>query len=212
MKLLHHHYKYHHNKKKFYIPTGLWDALKDCLKRKARFIVMPIGINGLTTLRKPYAHANFLIYNTETKVLERFEPYGNPISNLLHVPDFEKKLADLFNNNVHKDMIREVYAPLSFCPSLNVQRIQMNDRDKRLGDAAGFCIAWSVWYADIRMSNPKKSRSEVVAIGIEKLQKNPYSFTEFIRSYSSFLTKFGEELRTSNNPADVFASYVRKNA
>lgn len=197
---------------KFYIPTGLWDAVKDCLKRKVRFIVMPLGISGLTILRKPYSHANFLIYNTETKALERFEPYGNPNSILLDVPDFEKKLADLFNNNVYKDMIREVYAPLSFCPSFNVQRIQINDRDKKIGEAAGFCVAWAVWYADIRMSNPKKSRSEVVDIGIEKLQKNPYSFTQFIRSYSSFLTMFGEELKMTNNPAAVFASYVRKSS
>ena len=196
----------------FYIPLGLWDAIKDCLKRKPRFIVMPLGINGLSQQGLPASHANFLIYNTETKVLERFEPHGKPMSNFLNIPNFEKKLADLFNNNVHKDMIKEVYAPLSFCPSVNVQKIQVDEREKKIGDAGGFCVAWSAWYADIRMSNPKKSRSEVVAIGIEKLQKNPYSFTQFIRSYSSFLTNVGEQLKNSNNPASVFAAYIRKSS
>jgi glutaredoxin len=196
----------------FYIPLGLWDAVKDCLKKKARFIAMPLGINGLSQQGLPSSHANFLIYNRETKVLERFEPHGNPMSNFLNIPNFEKKLADLFNNNVYKDMIKEVYAPLSFCPSLNVQTIQVYEREKKLGDAGGFCVAWSAWYADIRMSNPKKSRSEVVSIGIEKLRKNPYSFTQFIRSYASFLTNVGEQLKNSNNPSAVFAAYVRKNS
>ena len=196
----------------FYIPLGLWDAIKDCLKRKPRFIVMPLGINGKSSIGTPSSHANFLVYNTETKVLERFEPHGNPMTAYLNIPNFEKKLADLFNNNVHKDMIKEVYAPLSFCPSVNVQKIQVDEREKKIGDAGGFCVAWSAWYADIRMSNPKKSRSEVVAIGIEKLKKNPYSFTQFIRSYSSFLTKVGEQLKNSNNPAAVFAAYVRKSS
>jgi len=200
------------NENIFYIPLGLWGAIKDCLKRKPRFIVMPLGINGLSSIGTPSSHANFLIYNTDTKVLERFEPHGKPMANFLNIPDFEKKLADLFNNNVHKDMIKEVYAPLSFCPAVNVQKIQVDEREKKIGDTGGFCVAWSAWYADIRMSNPKKSRSEVVAIGIEKLKKNPYSFTQFIRSYSSFLTNVGEQLKNSNNPAAVFASYVRKSS
>jgi glutaredoxin len=200
------------DKNMFYIPVGLWDSIKDCLKRKPRFIVMPLGINGINSWGKRASHANFLIYNTGTKVLERFEPHGKPMANFLNIPDFEKKLADLFNNNVHKDMIREVYDPLSFCPAVNVQKIQVNELDKKIGEIGGFCVAWSAWYADIRMSNPKKSRSEVVSIGIEKLKKNNYSFTQFIRSYSSFLTKVGEQLKNSNNPAAVFAAYVRKSS
>lgn len=195
----------------FHIPVGFWVALINCLQRKPRFIVMPLGIDGLY-LGKPASHANFLIYNTETKVLERFEPHGKPMADFLNIPHFAKKLADLFNNNVHKDMIREVYEPLSFCPALNVQKIQANELERKIGEVGGFCVAWSAWYADIRMSNPKKSRSEVVSIGIEKLQKSPYSFTEFIRSYSSFLTKVGEQLKKSNNPAAVFAAYVRKSS
>jgi len=199
------------NENMFYIPVGLWDSIKDCLKRKPRFIVMPLGINGLVKSKR-VSHANFLIYNAGTKVLERFEPHGKPMANFLNIPNFEKKLAELFNNNVHKDMIREVYDPLSFCPAVNVQKIQSNEFDKKIGEIGGFCVAWSAWYADIRMSNPKKSRSEVVSMGIEKLKKNNYSFTQFIRSYSSFLTKVGEQLKNSNNPAAVFAAYVRKSS
>ena len=196
-------------KNNFYIPLGLWDAVKACLKRKARFIVMPLGITGIMSTGESASHANFLIYNSETKALERFEPHGVPNSAFLNVPNFEKKLAELFNNNVDKDMIRDVYAPLSFCPAVNVQIIQAREKEIKLGEAPGFCVAWSAWYADIRMSNPKKSRSEVVNIGIEKLRKNPYSFTQFIRSYSSFLTRVGDQLKKSNNPARVFASYTR---
>ena len=196
---------------KFYVPTGLWDAVKSCLRRKARFIVMSLGINGINNNGIHSSHANFLVYNSETKALERFEPQGTPTSKFLHVPNFEKKLYDLFNKNVCKDMIDDVYAPLSFCPAINVQRIQYKENDKQIGEVGGFCVAWAAWYADIRLSNPKKSRSEVVALGIEKLQKNPYSFTRFIRSYSAFLTKVGNELKRSNNPSAVFASYVRKN-
>ncbi|NDC31820.1 MAG: hypothetical protein EBZ58_13000 [Bacteroidetes bacterium] len=191
--------------KKFNVPKGLWDAVRACLKRKARFIVMPLGINAPGA-----SHANFLIYNSETKSLERFEPHGMvPETSSLNIPELEEELGNLFNRNISRDMVDEVFAPVCFCPAVNVQAIQVAENQKKFEDAEGFCVAWAAWYADVRLSNPKKSRSEVISIAIEKLRKNTYSFTQFIRSYASFLTRVGDQLKTATNPARVFTTYLK---
>ena len=193
--------------KKFIVPDGLWDAVRSCLKKKATFIVLPLGINTNVA-----DHANFLVYNSLTKSLERFDPCGFPKGDIFNPTKLDEQLGHLFNKNVQPEMVKDVYDPLSFCPLINFQKIQKNEHQNIPGDPEGFCVAWAAWYADIRLSNPNKSRTQVVKMAMETLYKNTKSFSQFIRSYSVFLSTFSKKLAKSNNPADVFASYARKNS
>jgi glutaredoxin len=191
----------------FLIPIGLWESIKSCLAKGSKFIVMPIGfscINGS-------AHANFLVYNSETKELERFEPYGFVKKNCLNPPNFSKKLGELFNKYVKKDMVKKVFDPLSFCPNISFQFIEEGElKEKKPSDPKGFCLAWSSWYADTRLANPNKTREEVVNMSLKELQTNPKSFTQYIRSYSGFLEKIGKEIKRGENPGKVFAKHLQK--
>jgi glutaredoxin len=193
-------------KNNFVVPVGLWNSIKSCLAKKSKFIVMPFGFNCINGL----AHANFLVYNSQTKELERFDPHGLQNS-CLNPPRFAEKLGKLFNDNIQKGMVTKVYDSLDYCPVISFQYIQEGERkEKKPDDPRGFCLAWSAWYADTRLSNPNKSRDDVVRMSLKELKDRPTSFTEFIRSYAGFLEKVGNELKKGKSPGDVFVKYVQK--
>jgi hypothetical protein len=193
--------------KLFVVPPGLWESVKNCLKKGSEFIVIPMGFN----CDDKFGHQNFLIYNTITKEMERFEPNGSDISNpCLKNPKMIPQLIDLFHKNVKKDMIKRFYEPLDFCPAKSFQFIQ-NDGTKHKTEK-GFCLSWSYWYADTRLRNPNKTRKQVIDMALATLYANKsFSFTSFIRSFSNFLAKVGDEIKLSGDPAAVFKKYTLKN-
>jgi hypothetical protein len=192
----------------FVAPPGLWGSIKDCLKKASEFIVIPMGFN----CNNKFGHQNFLIYNSITKEMERFEPNGGVVNNpCLKNPKMIPQLIDLFHKNVKKDMIKSFYEPLDFCPAKSFQIIQDNDGTKHKTEK-GFCLSWSYWYADTRLRNPNKTRKQVVDMALNSLYSNKFvPFTSFIRSFSNFLEKVGDEIKITNNPAAVFKKYTLKN-
>lgn len=191
----------------FVIPKGLWKAIRDCIKSDSRFVVIPIGFACINKA----GHANMLIYDTKTKEIERFEPNGYIINNkCLVVKDFDQKIMELLNKNVDKDMVKVFHEPLSFCPYKNFQMLQHLEGETRPTDPPGFCAAWSTWYADTRLSNPNKTRKQVVEMSLKYLRERPESFTSFIRSYSAFLVLTAAEIRKSNNPMATFTKFAQK--
>jgi hypothetical protein len=199
-------------KNDFIIPEGLWASIKKCL-RGSEFIIIPFGFycsNG--------NHSNFLIYNSITKELERFEPYGYINSPYCkNIPMLDEKLAKLFNKNVNKDMVKAIYDPLSFCPMDSFQMIQEDDTEfqEQQGENGpfGYCSAWSFWYADMRLANPLKSRSEVVLLSLQAIKDNNITFTTFIRSYADFLQKVYEKIyyNTDEYPEKIIKKILKKN-
>ena len=194
------------SKNDFSIPKGLWKTVKNCLDSDADFIILPL------TLGCKYSswHANILIYDKRSKELERFEPNGYIIESQCYNPvGLNNKIKDLFNNNVKKDMIKTVYEPQDFCPYFGFQRIQAVEKgEKKDTDPYGFCAAWTMWYADVRLANPNKSRDKVIELAMEKIKSNPDSFTSFIRSYAEFLVQTGGKLESSENPSKTFAQML----
>jgi hypothetical protein len=192
----------------FDIPYGLSDSIKECLNKKLKpnFIVIPFGF----LCKNGENHSNFLIYDSNTKELERFEPNGFIYYECYNPPNLEAKLKKLFNSNVQEGMIEKVYAPMSFCPTRSFQALQCSEGKEKPGDPVGFCTAWAAWYADTRLANPNKTRKQVVEMGLKKFEDEPGSMTQYIRSYSVFITKAEELLRKSNDPASVFRLLIEK--
>ena len=189
------------------IPDGFFDSVKKCLQKnpKPNFIIIPFGFNDLGGNT---GHSNYLIYDSKRKELERFDPNG--FTTGCNPPNLGKKLKKLFNSNVQQGMIEKVYEPLSFCPRQSFQYLQSSEREKIEGDPPGFCAAWAAWYVDTRLSNPNKSRKQVVDMALDKFKNDQGSMTQYIRSYSVFITKIEELLRKSNNPASVIKSLIEQ--
>ena len=187
------------------VPKGFWKALKECENSSKRFIIFPFGFS-----KSDYSdgHANYMIYDKKDKSLERFEPNKVPVSSYANPKNLDKEIKSLFDFYM-PDFVQNYYAPTDYCPVNNFQYIQVQENVKKEGDPGGFCQPWSVWYADLRLSNPNKSRKDVIKLAMKKIEeKEPKAYTKFIRNYAQFIQKVGEELKQSRNPKETFKQYV----
>ena len=179
--------RYIEEDKKLSIPPNFWNYLRKCIGNK-RFIVFPFGFTCIDG-----GHANYMIYDTKFKSLERFEPHGETIGSCITDP-VDNLILKVFEQNLGKDFIKTYYKPLDFCPPINLQAIQDYEGEMMRTDPGGFCAAWSAFYADARLSNPDIDREDLINNLIYQINSSPKSFTEFIREYSIFLNILHDEV------------------
>ena len=74
----------------FSIPEKFWKYFEQC--PKIRFIIFPFGFTCLNKL----GHANYIIYDRETKSMERFEPYGKAKSECANPNNLDYRIKKLF--------------------------------------------------------------------------------------------------------------------
>lgn len=154
------------------------DNLKYCLNGKNRFII--ISLTFCKDIESKKCHANILIYDKVQKELERFEPHG----------EFTNYDVSNMDNRIREELekyipIEKYYLPLDFCPSQGFQKLE-ESKLKTEYDYNGYCLAWSIWYADLRLSNPDIDRKEIVDYAINEISLKT-SFKKFIREYSDYL-------------------------
>jgi len=174
----------------------------NCLKnKKIKFIISPLRILDPET----GGHANYLIFNKNTFEIERFEPYGSHMIN----NNLDQKLKD-FYYKINKKI--NYLSPNEFCPNLGIQELQeieleLEKSQESIGDPLGFCSAWSIWYADLRLSNPDKNREELIKKSINiNLQKT--NLTNFIRNYSQFVVDQRDQLLRKNNISKLYEEQI----
>lgn len=61
---------------------------------------------------------------------------------------------------------------------------------KKFGDLGGFCLAWCIWFIELRLKNPKIETKILVEKTIKKMIKNKIEFIEFIRNFAASLDKY----------------------
>jgi glutaredoxin len=169
------------------VPPNFWSRFNKCNSKKKRFIVFPFGFTC-----RGSGHANYMIYDTVKKSMERFEPYGE----ILNIYDksllpcvnapVDHAIKELFSKEMGESFIKQYYSPLEFCPELSFQTLQEQEKYIK-SDPDGFCSAWSCWYTDLRLLNPDVSSEILVTNTIKQLKKSPEKLTDFIRNYSSFI-------------------------
>lgn len=175
------------NFSKFVVPSNYVISIQKCIDKADRFVMIPFIIRFKNIGNTQ--HSNFLVYDKKTRSLERFDPVGYVPSarsrELGNHPESDFKL--IFNGIMGYEMVRHVYDPIDFCPIMAMQKIQKKENEQIATDPEGFCVAWSLWYADMRLSNPDMSRKQVVELSLNKLRSDYKSFTKFIRGYSNFV-------------------------
>ena len=177
------------DKKILHITDNFWESFKACDKR---FTIFPLRLfwkskhTGLNSY-----HANYVIYDHVKKSMERFEP------NNIKFLEIDDELFKTFNEMMGENFIETYHSPLNVCPNYNsyVQYVQVKEKLKIDTDPGGFCAAWSLWYADIRLSYPELEMYEVIEYAMFKLENSGISFTSFIRNYADFINEMGIQLR-----------------
>lgn len=177
---------------KIFLPPNFNYLLENIIKnQKYRYIIIPIGIvlsNG--------SHSNGLMYDIETRTMERFEPHGSGYpSQFNYNPDLldeilYKKMSNIIFN-IYQDNIKlKYYQPKNYLPKIGFQTFENTEINinKNIGDPNGFCALWVIWYLDYRLKYFDKKPESIVKNLIKQIKINNYSFRTIIRNYSINIT------------------------
>jgi ankyrin repeat protein len=173
------------NKNLYYIHPRIESILENLFKSKKRFYMIKITL----IVSSQYTHANILLIDSENFTVRRFEPYG--ISDVNDEIFLDRLLGDLISKIFKKKI--KYYRPGDYLSGLRFQSIS-NDGDstvKKMGDPGGYCLAWCLWYIELKLNNPDIEEEDLLKLASEKIIKkyksteNPYLY--FIRDYARHL-------------------------
>ena len=154
------------NKYNFWIDPNLLESLHKNKSVNFIHIKLSIYLMDNTSTR----HSNVIIVDNINKIVERFEPYGEMMfSNSVDI-----------NNAIKTHIVTPLGYKFVFIqpyPGFQSRSDEFAKYNKNYGDPAGFCLAWSFLYIDIKM---------------ELFKKNiPISPIDFINWY--IINKFGSD-------------------
>tara|TARA_B100001094_G_scaffold268965_1_gene272919 strand:+ start:8208 stop:9164 length:957 start_codon:yes stop_codon:yes gene_type:complete len=168
-------------------PFDVAISLKKCLKDDARFIIIPLVLEAHVERNKnPHAlHQNIIIFDKQTKKLERFDPWGYT-ADYFKPQKLNQKLLFLLNKYLKANSL--VVAE-SFCPLRGPQTWEGRGSVRR-GDPGGFCVIWSLWWLSLRLKYPNVERKVLMEKAKLKAEgREATFFRRFIRNYSDFIAR-----------------------
>ena len=164
---------------KLYMIDKFSSLFNACINSKARFVIIPVGIE-----MKSGSHANYLIYDKTIKEIERFEPHGGttPIGFNYNSHRLDDILEEYFKS-IDKDI--KYIRPQDYIPKIGFQLMDsQEEKQKRIGDPGGFCALWSIWYVDQRLTYSTFDRNELIKSLFENIKSQGISYRNLIRNYS----------------------------
>lgn len=158
--------------------------IQNCLQNDKRFIMIFLRMCREKSIDKRKCHANMLLYDKYTAELERFDPQGTSKDKY---GEYSKDMDRLIAEKLRSIMkIKTYYKPIDFCPVVSFQNLEEKQFRNKKYEPGGYCGAWSIWFADLRLSNPNVDRRDIVEYAISKIPLET-SFRQFIRNYSDYL-------------------------
>lgn len=131
--------KWNADKKELQVPN---DRIQLCLADKSsRFVFQPCELVS----RIGGSHANAILIDKTLKTAERFEPHGSRAYDIFR--DFRYELLDELLEDYFNQNGIQYLKPAYFCPYIGPQKFESSR-------TSGYCAAWSLWYIDMRLSNP----------------------------------------------------------
>ena len=163
------------------VPAGFdafWtDALKDAGVKQ---------ILVMLSLHDPrWGHGNALIYTKATKELEIFEPNGKEHGDMFMAKELHAELAAMMKERFG---LPKLLTPNDYCPrKMHVFQYMESDEDS-FWFTEGYCAAWTMWYTEMRMSNPKLKTKQCVKLAMAKLV-DMGSLRSFIWNYDRWVRR-----------------------
>ena len=136
-------------------------------------------------------HANLLLLDTHTGELERFEPHGMKSLSIYKENELDQNIKKTFSEKLG---VTKYYKPEHICPDAGPQKRQERERREELKDLkdivdleSGTCVAWTMFYGDLRLRNPDIPREEVIEMGLKHIHDQPQALTRYIVNFMYFL-------------------------
>jgi len=197
--------------------NNLLRAIRECLDNDSvRFIYIPLQLTRSEPGSAVSGHANSIIIDKERKsggyraTAEHFEPHGSSSNTIETLFDATTNLYPKLKDEFAK--LNVLYEPpVITCPpeSLQVFEFQGGKNDPRLTavDPGGYCLMWSMFFTDLRLTNPDLSAYELQEL---VLIMDKTLFLEYIRNYSQFITKSVFDSLESENIEQYLIDQMRK--
>lgn len=136
------------------------------------------------------SHANLLLFDKETNILERFDPTGYKADSVLDKLDelIDNKIKPIFEKITNKKT--KYIRPKDYLENAGFQVLakEYDNTIKNLGDPGGYCLAWVFWYLELRMTNNADIKI-LVNKAIKKINEKYRTLLDFIRNYAHYLDK-----------------------
>ena len=178
------------------------DIFKQMTRSGKKFTAIPL-IFRWSCMSNFSGHANLLFVDLENKTIERFEPYGFVKSfgttDTNTTKSFDTQMKKMLKKYKFKYLKPKLFSPkkgLQFIEEHKIEKQSKKSTSEKDTDPEGFCAAWSLWYADTRMTNQHISRNKLINYTIKVLGKSNTSLRQFIRNYSGFLIDERKRLLT----------------
>lgn len=175
---------------KIFFPDYFTSRINKILENNRKgFIIFPIGIET-----SQGSHANIIIWNIETKNVERFEPNGanHPIG-----LDYNQDLLDklLYDKLITIKPDIKYIIPKNYSPHVGFIMIESLEENKckQIGDPTGFCAAWCFWYAYHKTLNPFIDSDVLINSLINKLKIRGKSFKNVVRNFSRNISNLRDD-------------------
>jgi hypothetical protein len=156
--------------------------ITQCMRhKKARFF---LSLVTLCSFDMATFHANVLFYDQETGLLERFDPFQSQFKG------YKSKQFDIELQSMFKKIYPGGYKGMIHPPDMsNLQRqgLQLKaeqEGEKHPDDPRGFCLPWSLMYADARLTLPNQDPSSLPELFQIMASEHKLSLTRFIRNYA----------------------------
>ena len=179
---------------KLYVVEHFFEQIKDCINAQKRFIILPLGIE-----LKEGSHANYIIFDTVNKLVERFEPHGSTTPpGLNYNPDLLDKI--LYSRFKEIDENIKYLKPSDYLPKISFQLLDiLENKKKKIGDPGGFCALWAVWYVDMRLTYHDIEPQKLINKLIKTIKENNIYVKNMIRNYASNIIKDRDEILKYGN-------------
>lgn len=175
---------------------AFYDRIFLCLKKK-KFIILPLNLEFVSEKGDFRTfHANMLIFNPFNRTISHYEPHGRFFGGgfLQDINKYEKQVEDLLKEqilnviNENLNMFGESKQKFIYlnkkqvCPTgfLGFQTIE----NLSLPNDNGYCLSWSMFYADLMLSNPDKTHLQLTNFVNDTLESNPLKYKQFIKGFA----------------------------
>jgi hypothetical protein len=168
-----------------FIHPKLSKSIKKLFDINCRYIVIKISI----IKNENILHANVILFDKNDLSYRRFEPYGTSV--IQDIDELDIIILKMFHNILNKKI--KCYRPQDYLELTRFQSISNDNHNynKIVGDPMGFCLAWCLWYIEIKVKNPNLSEKELIQKASDKIfvtycdSYSPYN--DFIRDYAAML-------------------------
>lgn len=151
-------------------------------------------------------HANVLFYDFKNKEIIRFEPYGD--TNVL-----DYNLDDIIEEELTWNNDFKYIRPKDYYKGSGLQSLSDDNNIlfQKPGDFGGFCLAWCLWFVEMKLENKNINNIDLINKSIKKITRE-HNLVDYIRSYGNKITqKKYDYYKELNIPKNIWSNLTFDN-